>query len=112
MLIPLGAGSSEYWLLPGNKKLGYCRLNVTISASSPHSAKAKQSRSLKMEIPPPRKGWAEPIITTFNVKITSLFSFQSNTYFLLENFWKLIHLKIPQEKAWFLKPLWLKQCKS
>ena len=63
--IPSGAGSSVNCDLPGNNIEGYCRLKLKISTSSPLSAKAFASLSLNVDMPPPRRGCAGPIITIF-----------------------------------------------
>ena len=58
----LGAGSSEYCVVPGNKKPGCCKENVKISASHPASIKALVSLSSN-DANPPLRGCAGPIMT-------------------------------------------------
>ena len=49
---PCGAGPSEYWVLPGNRKEGYWSVKVTSWTLLPRAANSAASRSLKAAIPP------------------------------------------------------------
>ena len=47
-----GLGASEYWVFPGNRKLGYCIEKVRIFTSCPSAINCRAKRSLNAANPP------------------------------------------------------------
>jgi hypothetical protein len=62
--IPFGGEESSYCVFPGNKKLGYCRLNETILESNPNLFIDLDNASARFAMPP-LKGHAGEIIIAF-----------------------------------------------
>lgn len=62
--IPFGGEESSYCVFPGNKKLGYWRLNETILESNPNWFIDLDNASARFAMPP-LKGHAGEIIIAF-----------------------------------------------
>ncbi len=69
-MIPFGGGASVNCEDPGKRKDGYYNEKDQMLHSCPASRKALQRRSLKVVIPPGRKGCAGPIMIIFFLGFT------------------------------------------
>lgn len=63
--MPAGGGASVYCEVPGNKKEGYCSEKDQMLLVWPAAVKARQSLSLKVVMPPGRRGCAGPRMMIF-----------------------------------------------
>ena len=62
---PSGGASCDSCVVPGNRKPGYCNEKVYIVTLWPLSWNAFARRSLKVAMPPPRSGYAGPMMMIF-----------------------------------------------